>query len=61
MRNRQHFAFGVVVTGICLVLMGCGGSSGVTQDEFDALQVELDAAEQELMKEQAARRAGRGE
>ena len=55
MRNRQRFAIGVVVTGICLVLAGCGGSSGVTQDEYDALQAELDAAEQDLMEEQAAR------
>ena len=55
MGNRQRFAFGVVVTGICLVLMGCGGSSGVTQDEHDALQAELEAKEQALMEEQAAR------
>ena len=54
MGNRQRFAFGVVVTGICLVLMGCGG--GVSKSEHNALQAELDAAKQDLMDEQAARR-----
>ena len=53
MRNRQRFAFSVVVAGICLVLAGCGG--GVSQKEHDELQAELEAAEQELMEEQAAR------
>ena len=55
MRNRQRFAFGVVVAGICLVLAGCGGG-GVSQDEFDALQAELDAAEAARQQAEADQR-----
>lgn len=53
MGNRQRFAFGVVVTGICIALAGCGG--GVSKSEHNALQAELDAAKSDLAQAESAR------
>ena len=47
----KHFATGMAMAALCLVLAGCGGDGGgVSQSAHDQLQTELDAAKADLME-----------
>ena len=60
----KHFAIGVTLAVLCLVLVGCGGGGGepsVSQATHDLLQHELDTALEELEAEKTARQAANRE
>ena len=48
----KHFAIGMAVAALCLVLAGCGGGSdGVSQSAHSQLQAELDALKAQQAEE----------